>query len=509
MGADISTETREGKEREHKVVEHKRRDAVIEKGDRCVYPSRIMRKALKKDGYDDLSKLLIETKSVIAGSYPLHALLSTEGSLDWRATDMDIWVSSKKNAGKLLAYFIARFGILPKQTSRGSFTFEYNRMRKYIDVIYTFPTYKTHVKPQIQIMQTSEDIPLMNVIKTFDISVCRCVYDGRNLFQFTSYPGQRDFCTKKIAYITPECVPDQTDITEWLRTLFRVNKYARRGFIFKKWGVFKTIPDKVFSHTMRSSILIMWNSEATYSKGVIPYINCMDGVIYIYHTGENINYPARILKSVPVYYKCENYMLAMKDMTEYLPPIPRELLFNKNIKQTLESHLKEPRLVDLIGDMTRYTTKYDDKKYPKHRYSKEIKIYNEKKIDGMKQDTLRSYYSAIFPGRTGYWSDNPDDNRDRMINDLNRERDLRKSRNELAREEQEEELKRSKPSESPSPDIVKGPGEYTDEQIDRIMMDIEKLGHSPEYFGLDQPTDEELRKAQEDLERLRKLRDDR
>lgn len=515
MGAEISTE---GKERERKFIEHKRRNAVLEKGDRCIYPPEIMQKTLDRDGLSHIGKFLIQTKSVIAGSYPLHAILSMEEKQDWVAGDIDIWVPyvSKKNSIHIVTQFMNKFGIYPFRTT--NFNLDYERMRKYVEEIVKF---RIPGSLSIQLMFINNNYSVLDAIRTFDISVCRCVYDGTNLYQLTSYPGKRDFCTKKIAYITPECVPDQKNILEWVRTMQRVIKYTKRGFRFKMWGVLDTIPDSV-GETIDIHAYICWNKNAYEDDtGTMPFLRCDRNMAFIYHPGYNASqypekkyyvYPSRILK---VFYNIdehackvvENYRNTKitrrnfdREYNESLgyykntPPLPDQA-FNY-IKPELSKHLKEPGLINLIGDLAGVPGYVTPEQY---KHTGEIKIGSDKKLKSYTEDEIRSLYSIVFPNRQGTWGGNTIKNMNKMLADLKKERTARKKRERLARQE-----KRRPPKEEEE-DIVRSPGEYTDDQLYNMWMDTERIGiPTSDSFGLPQPTDEELRIAQAELDERRR-----
>ena len=180
--------------------------------------------------FDKLKSILIETKSVIAGSYIIKALLQEE----W-ATDMDVWckqpaLRNLTMPAPFYEYFVKslgyRFKRIPMEPKH-----DYTRLEKYVTDIVSL-VHPNPGFPKIQIITTKKSH--IDVIRSFDLNVCRVFYDPTTKPSEIQQVGDAfEMINARKMGVTQEAQVEQS-MFEWVRTLKRIMKYRRRGFHFSQ-----------------------------------------------------------------------------------------------------------------------------------------------------------------------------------------------------------------------------------------------------------------------------------
>jgi len=171
------------------------------------------------DVVNEFCRLLLENGMVIAGSFPLQAVLNQ----DWIDSDIDIWAppAEKKGQGSLynLASFLSRNGRFHRPYSISTFVKlnDYQRLRNEIEDVYV--TRDRDVVVQIMLCR----IPVMDVVSNFDLTICRVAFNGE-AFRIP-ITTQRDIETRTLSTDGVRQTP-----VEWFRTVGRMVKYYQRGF---------------------------------------------------------------------------------------------------------------------------------------------------------------------------------------------------------------------------------------------------------------------------------------
>lgn len=208
--------------------------------------------------YDDLCKVLRETNGVIAGSFPLQAILNET----WDDSDIDIWVENKTDdidispISKFWRMFTPLGYRMRKQKIMESNDFNttgYKRLNNCVDSIYTFTgnNLKTiqviEVKPfdsnmiRFYFRNEQEPITMEKFISSFDIKICGVFFEAidektcsLNFAKFNCNRNNDEIINdinSRILNINHNVLNStKTIFPEWIRTLKRLIKYARRGF---------------------------------------------------------------------------------------------------------------------------------------------------------------------------------------------------------------------------------------------------------------------------------------
>lgn len=216
-----------------------------------IFPNAIadFTKRFEADGLyaDGMITLLRETKSVIAGSYCLQTIL---GEI-WKGSDIDIWCNDRNFDKNFICKILLPMGFnLPTKhhfiktiTDNKEIPSGYRRLNRSVTAIYTFNHYDSKT-PDIQFIVCNN---FDYAIKTFDLNLCRLIFDGENL---TSINESYEMVMNRVMTITKESSLEQSP-WEWIRTLKRINKYHARGFKFV-W--YKSL-DQIFINQIESNFV--------------------------------------------------------------------------------------------------------------------------------------------------------------------------------------------------------------------------------------------------------------
>lgn len=246
-----------------------------------------------------LDAVLANTKCIIAGSLPLQALMKE----NW-GTDIDIWASDERVVISLSdVLYDAGYGLpvryaIDKYFKHGNdfaqsldrSISEYSRLVSSIKVIYAW--YGIGKKP-VQCIVTLPGVNPCDVVREFDISVCRVMYDGKNvLVPMRSVLMEIETRT---AHITVEASLAET-VYEHLRTLRRAIKYTNRGFVISWAAAAPSIISAFATHKMHDesngTILMAskWNSIVAEAEVVMPsfFINVLDQTLSFGYMGNGL-----------------------------------------------------------------------------------------------------------------------------------------------------------------------------------------------------------------------------
>lgn len=205
---------------------------------------------LAKDGIsvEGFRHELINSCSIVAGSYVLRALIESE--VKWEANDIDVWVPYTES------WFEGNFHeFLSSQGykfEKGQWTKngDYDRFQREIAGFYNYS------KPNsisIQILITKTVGEVLSFIRNFDLDICRLYYTGYTVGGYDVDPGK---IPKEVSF-SLEC--DQT-LCDYKRSLRRIIKYKYRGF---KPTFGAAIRAKLTTLIQYSKWFIpMWNDQA-------------------------------------------------------------------------------------------------------------------------------------------------------------------------------------------------------------------------------------------------------
>jgi len=210
------------------------------------------------------SALLSDTKSCIAGSYPLQAVLNVNWNEE-AGTDIDVWVDEHSDIGllfsTLLEYGYIWRGTFNDDLQRLNLTddMDYVRLRSTIDKMYTF------VKNDflnIQVLVLKKGLTVDSAVSNFDLSICQIIYDGRRIY--TLAPDLERQLETKMTYVTESARKNQS-FFEWMRSLKRIEKYQKRGIatdpsVWKDLDIFSTC--KVKYYGALEQFFNRWNERA-------------------------------------------------------------------------------------------------------------------------------------------------------------------------------------------------------------------------------------------------------
>lgn len=204
---------------------------------------------LNKKEIEYLLSLLKDNNSCIAGSYPLMVLMDA----NWD-TDLDIWVYGEENFNNLILGLLNIDCVFSKEKNN-KLQEDYYRLRGDIEDVYKF--YKGDF--QIQVMKTRK--PIEEVINNFDVRICMLAFDGEKLITKKELINEikEDINQKKLK-INPYL--EQT-AEEFLRTLDRMFKYYKRGFV--------NLDISNIIYHLRLSILLQQKNDTDRNYGSIFY----------------------------------------------------------------------------------------------------------------------------------------------------------------------------------------------------------------------------------------------
>lgn len=163
--------------------------------------------------YPLIYNLIHEFDAVVAGSFPLWYVLGCPSN--WKFDDIDVWMSSYFES-KVKTNFPNKYEMLNVKDSEIEETNESKDDENILDEYNNSMTF-TYNKQKIHIIFHKKTI--QNIISKFDIDICKCLYDGRNIRIGCSEERLR----KKLFEIS------ENDHGEEIRRK-RVEKYKNRGF---------------------------------------------------------------------------------------------------------------------------------------------------------------------------------------------------------------------------------------------------------------------------------------
>ncbi len=246
-------------------------------------------KKIFKDSYEQFNQTLIDSEALIAGS----SVLSVYQKFNSYNIDLDIYVHMSK-VEKFVNFLIntAQFSIL---NSRNYITPEYDQsFFKKNNILSRFRMFKEseeYDEDFIDILIISDDHPIENIVKNFDLSICEIWYDGRTV-QGTDPEGIEN----KIATLRKEYLPALLQHNEF--TIKRIKKYKRRGFAIKVNP--ECIPEPILIKKHKKSITDPENWVFLKIYKNILFAELYDNsIIYDYFTNdvlENIDFQNNIEK---------------------------------------------------------------------------------------------------------------------------------------------------------------------------------------------------------------------
>jgi len=209
-----------------------------------------IRDNLKKDTLngDTFNTMLLNSKTAIAGSYPLQALLnkrwvdvneyadmktpfepkcrSFAGTkyTDSAKTDIDLWADENSNLGYVFRDLM-KMGYTMCPTKGKLEELTYKRLRSTISKMYMF-NYFGYLT--IQLLVTKKGVTINDAINNFDLSICQISYNGEEMRLHS--PDYMEQIRRMKTYITRSAILSQS-LFEWYRTGKRISKYNARGII--------------------------------------------------------------------------------------------------------------------------------------------------------------------------------------------------------------------------------------------------------------------------------------
>lgn len=232
-----------------------------------------------------------ETNAAIAGSAVTQAVLNES----WKESDIDIWIpTAKKHKVKEMLRMLAPFDsdnynlIRQLTIQKDRIKNNYARLSKYVQDVFVMnsisgPWDYYYRLPSIQFMFLNPGISIEDVVKSFDLSCTQFMYTpSTGIRAIGNVNNSLNSVTKlRKFYITQEAFKEQSP-REWIRTLYRVEKYVKRGFKFSEDA---DIIDRIIiaakSHKQWSELT---NNEKKNISSKITYL-----VKSIYKISEEIN----------------------------------------------------------------------------------------------------------------------------------------------------------------------------------------------------------------------------
>ena len=302
-------------------------------------------KKIFKDSYEQFNQTLIESEALIAGS----SVLSVYQKFNSYNIDLDIYVHMSK-VEKLVNFLIntSQFSIL---NSRNYITPEYDQsFFKKNNILARFRMFKEaddDDEDVIDILIISDEHPIENIVKNFDLSICEIWYDGRTV-QGTDPEGIEN----KIATLRKEYLPALLQHNEF--TIKRIKKYKRRGFAIKVNP--ECIPEPILIKKHKKSITDPENWVFLKIYKNILFAELYDNsIIYDYFTNdvlENIDFQNNIEKKTTgnirfnlfVKYPILNYTI------ENLNKLVDKLLGITDFSEVNKKHIRKQFYVQVLAD---------------------------------------------------------------------------------------------------------------------------------------------------------------
>lgn len=182
---------------------------------------------------EEMDEFLIETKSYLAGSFVMQAVLGET----WNDVDVDIWiphVNSSKSLSRM-NFLLASYGfIFTGYECHGDFKSGQSETRGFDTHIlsdeYRVLSYRgacQHRDKFVKLIVMPVFRSFFEIIQAFDIIATQIYYDGRVINSY-NYQSLADTNSKLIEF-SEKAVEFQTSF-DWLRTFLRVEFYMDRGF---------------------------------------------------------------------------------------------------------------------------------------------------------------------------------------------------------------------------------------------------------------------------------------
>jgi len=183
-----------------------------------------LKKRLESDGIDPtkFSAALKESGGKVAGSYILQCITDKK----WQDSDIDVWFPWGSSKEKFAAQMLQMgYGFPEKLRMDDQFNGaeDYARLKSTISSIFKMEKYGS---PTIQLIKTIGNVA-EEVFLSFDLSICREFFDGEHIYALKN--AMSDIAGKVIR-ITDESAKEQS-LWEWIRTLRRIIKYYKRGYV--------------------------------------------------------------------------------------------------------------------------------------------------------------------------------------------------------------------------------------------------------------------------------------
>lgn len=157
---------------------------------------------------------------LIAGSAVMQAVLDEA----WEASDMDMWATSHAGAAadlKHAGYALARHVPIDENSA-------YARMSATIRCIHE---YRKAAGPVVQVITVKTENAL-DAVHAFDITACQVYYVPKQRVLAAASPDALAALLARRIVFSQSALQTQAPM-EWIRTLKRVCKYVRRGFVIE------------------------------------------------------------------------------------------------------------------------------------------------------------------------------------------------------------------------------------------------------------------------------------
>ena len=225
-------------------------------------------------GFDDFNNIIISSRALIAGGSVLAAYT------DSKINDLDIYVHT--SMALALQQGLSRMGYV-FNTWGGNFispAYDQSFFRK--NNILARYRFRLAKKPPIDLMLIPDDVPLLNVVKNFDLSFCEIWYDGETVTAVDPTSVLTKNGVLKKDYV------ENLLINFNMFTIKRIKKYSEKGFIInyecakplytlKKQDKQVTSPEEWVVYKIYNSIIF---HHYRYEE-FIPFINSMKRTTYI------------------------------------------------------------------------------------------------------------------------------------------------------------------------------------------------------------------------------------
>jgi len=214
-----------------------------------------------------LNLWLASTGSIVAGSFVLKSVDKYHG--EWQPDDLDVWVPASIKIEPLLNLLVRQFGY--QKSIRYSLELnEYGRFCKEVRNVTTL-IHPDQDKIKIQLIHLRSPCDPKDMVKGFDLTICRYFYDGFSVYQYGEPLLQPATFTKESIF--------KQNCYEQFRSLKRILKYKERGYKvdFPK-HIMRLISWQFMGHRFPKPALKAWNRVAKESQDV-PFLFSYDGVI--------------------------------------------------------------------------------------------------------------------------------------------------------------------------------------------------------------------------------------